>query len=103
ADLNGGVDELEIRAGGETLAAFEQSERSSGNNFLATSQFVLDSAETTNLLNAHSDASVSFIFRPSGKPDWRQFDARENNPGRLPVSRLADAIAWATAPVAPDL
>lgn len=103
ADLKGGVDALEVRAGGETLASFEQSARSSENNFLASTQFTLDHAKTSALLTDHSDTSVAFIFRPSGRPDWRQFDAREHQPGRLPLSRLADGIAWATAPVAPDL
>ncbi|MEM5517338.1 hypothetical protein WNY37_10270 [Henriciella sp. AS95] len=66
-------------------------------------KFVLDAATAEMLMANANETTISIhATTPDGEPA-HQYPSYNGFPGKLPLSRLKDAIAWASVPIAPDL
>ena len=101
AALNGRADKLEVRADGIAPVQFARVSQPGTEDISGKTQFQLSAAKAQALMDLNDDTNLTFFHQPVGQDEWVQFESVYDRPGHLPLGRLKEAIAWASAPKSP--
>lgn len=99
--LSGAVAGFKIRVeGSDESYSFSKTAQSSDNGLISGTRFTLDADATASVLALPDETPLTFHFQLEPGSGWRQSVNHGDRPATLPASRLKEAIAWASAPVA---
>jgi len=101
--ISGWPDAFEIRSADMQPIALTMVEKTGDSEFFGNSVFALDAATGASLLALDPETRLSFVQKPSGGRPWMGYKTSTSDSGYLKAASLQAAVAWASAPVSPEL